>query len=213
MKKLPIATILVLSVFGGYAQKVNQKYDTGFLSMFSKISFQRASQNLPILRRWNQNIRIFLESKETKKTIQQSIDINKIVPLLNGITITWVSDKNDANYLIEIDTIGSNHYYLSYDRDGNIYKCLVTINKKISFSIPDQLRVIRNYFLTSLGHFYFPRNVKFSSVNSCLYSLLNDITEFDEKVIQLEYSNELKAGMTIQEFRGLLATGTINTNK
>ncbi len=206
MKQLILTIVVFVCLSHGFAQSNSIKKDSSFLHIFSQIAFQRTTENIPMLRRWNQNINICIEGVESngfKDSIKQILELPRIQALLNGITINWVTDKNAANYMIRFDTTGRNYYYLSWDRTGNIYKCLVTINTKISFARSEQLLLVRNYFLTSLGHFYFQTGVRFPVINSCLYSLLDNISAFDEKVIQLEYSNELKAGMTLMEFTEL----------
>lgn len=207
MKQINITILFFVCISCCLGQNVSIKHDSSFLNLFSRIAFQRATDNIPMLRKWNQNINICLEgvqSNELKDSIKKSLEIPRIQEQLNGISINWVTDKTAANYLIRFDTTGRNYYYLNWDRGGNIYNCLVTINTKFSFSVLEQIRLVRNYFLCSLGHFYFQRGAHFQPLNSCLYSLLNNISEFDENVLKLEYDKELRAGMSISEFNELV---------
>jgi hypothetical protein len=206
---------------GGFCQVTNDSLyaNADFLKAYSKIAFVAGNDGRAIIRKWNQDIKIFIESNRSEYYKRQVIDIiQKLNPYLNTIEIGLADNKGDANCIIKIDSVSRTHYEISWDESGNIYKSRIYLNNERVFNNSEQIDCISQYLMQILGDFHFPRKFSpalaarlhidqdvaddeaFNNIQSILRSKLNGFTEFDFKVIRLHYLKDIKPGISKHDF-------------
>lgn len=221
MRKVSVIIILLLLGKAGFSQVANEALyaDKEFLNEYSKITFIPGVDGKPIVRKWNQDIKLFVESNDTKfykKRISEIIQ--KINPYLQSVKIVFAETRGDANCLVKIDPLSRTHYVLSWDENGNIYKSTIFLNTESVFNNTDQYAYISEYLMHILGDFHIPGKISAATakrlhidagtaydetvenIQSILKSRINGFTKFDFEVIQFHYQDNLKAGTRKDEF-------------
>jgi hypothetical protein len=204
MKTYIILFPLLLNFSMLFGQKT---YNDEFQNIYEKIAFSKGHNpgNKLVIKKWNQDIKIFFEgdSLDYLKLAMDSL-IQKLSPCINKLRISVVSKLADANYLIRvIDTSGSYYeqpgYYENWTSGSNIYKCTLIINRNTAFNRLEQITSLRSFFISSLGYFTFVE-VDYP-VNSCMYDQFSDVTDFDCKVLNLHYSENIRSGMSKKDVK------------
>ncbi len=221
MKKMSLVMIVLLLCKAGSAQVTRDAFysDADFLKAYSKIAFVPGNDGKVMLRKWNQDIKIFVESNRLayyQKMVTEIID--KINPYLSTIHMGLTEDKGEANCLIKVDTITRTHYDVSWDDNGNIYKGKIFVNSENIFNSSEQKLYISEYFMHILADFHIPGKINpalaqrlridqdafydetVENIHSILKTRLGGFTEFDLKAIQFQYTQDLKAGISKNEF-------------
>jgi len=221
MRKTSLLIILLLFFKAGFNQTSGDGFysDADFLKAYSKVAFTPGADGKVMLRKWNQDIKIFIESSKPAYYKKQVANIIETInPYLHTIKIVLTDDRGDANCLIKIDTVTRTHYDLSWDETGNIYKGKIFLNNESVFNNAEQNSYISEYLMHILGSFHIPGKMSASlakrlridqdalydetveNIQSILKSRLNGFTEFDLKAIQFHYTKDLKAGISRNEF-------------
>ncbi|HTA63771.1 MAG TPA: DUF2927 domain-containing protein [Bacteroidia bacterium] len=199
MIRIIIIFIFLVSNFTAFCQEKNDKI---FQKTYLTIIFNNGSSSTggDILKKWNQDINILYEG-DSCQYLKEVIDnvIAKTSSSIGNLKIRVVTTKADANYIISVNDSTTSSTTTKYHENwtsgsGNIYKCFLTINRVKTFNKNEQKAFLKTYFLKSLGNFSFS-NVK-TPINSSMYDMFNEITDFDLKVLSFHYSNNIKAGMT-----------------
>jgi hypothetical protein len=200
--------LLMFSILLNFSTLLGQEiYNNEFQKIYNQIAFNqgRYKKNDLMIKKWNQDIKIYFEgdSLDYLKAATDSL-IQKLSPCLNKLRINTVSKKVDANYLIKvIDTsytyYDQSGYYESWTSRGSIYRCIYVINRVTTFNRIEHIKLLRSDFMKSLGFFTF--NKVNTSVNSCMFDHLIDITDFDCEVLRLHYSDDIKSGMSKKDVK------------
>ena len=190
------------SIFG---QNTVPIYDSSFQDLYKQMALHPPTLNSrgkvfqPVIKKWDQDISIFIEggSAESRNHIELKLKklITDITPALgNKIKINFVANKSVSNYLIKLDTVGQNSsWYLRWDALFNIYNCILTIDTKTVFNLDEQAGKVSSDFLKSLGDFSVGQLEKPISSEMVVWRL--NITQTDLRILELQYSDEIKPGM------------------
>jgi hypothetical protein len=205
MKKPILLVSLLFCVNSVFCQHSAMIYDSAFQVLYKQVALHPPRLNRqgklydPVIKKWDKDISIYIEggSLNSRTHIEQKLKkvVSEISPALgNKIKIYFVTDKSVANYLIKLDTVGSNtSWYLRWDAMFNIYNCVVTVDTKTIFNLDEQADKVSSDFLKSLGDFSVSQLDKPVSSNMVLWR--KDITETDIRILGLQYSDEIKTGM------------------
>jgi hypothetical protein len=204
MKKSILFFGLICVIETAICQNQAQSYDSSFKAFYKTLALHpgyrndRGIINDSVIRRWDKDINIFVEGgsgKERKEIIAKLKNtIALISPALNNkIKISLVDDKSSANYLININVVGQNRWYLKWDGMNNIYSCIVNINTRITFNRDQQAALAAHYFLKTLGDFAFTANAPVIVSNIRLWR--QDINDVDLQILRVHYSDDIKPGM------------------
>ncbi len=199
--------LLYLTCSGGsiFSQNTSPVYDSAFQELYKQIALHPPTLNSrgkpfqPVIKKWDQDISIFIEggNAESRNHIEQKLKnvISGITPALgNKIKISFVTNKSGSNYLIKLDTMGQNStWYLRWDAYYNIYNCILTINTKTVFNLDEQAGKVSSDFLKSLGDFNISQLEKPVASNMVVWR--KDMTQTDLRILELQYSDEIKPGM------------------
>jgi hypothetical protein len=209
MKKLALLACLLFYLGPVFCQHAIIMYDSVFQDLYKQVALHPIRINRqgklyePVIKKWDKDISIFIEggSLNSRTHIEQKLKkvITEISPALdNKIRIYFVNDKSVANYLIRLDTIGSNtSWYLRWDAMYNIYNCVVSVDTKTVFNLDEQADKVSSDFLKSLGDFSVSQLEKPVSSNMVLWR--KDVTETDLRILGLQYSDDIKPGMKEKE--------------
>jgi hypothetical protein len=205
MKKPILLVCLLFCTCTAFCQHSAMLYDSVFQDLYKQVALHPPRLNRqgklydPVIKKWDKDISIYIEggSLNSRAHIEQKLKkvVSEISPALgNKIKIYFVTDKSVANYLIKLDTVGSNtSWYLRWDAMFNIYNCVVTVDTKTIFNLDEQADKVSSDFLKSLGDFSVSQLDKPVSSNMVLWR--KDITETDIRILGLQYSDDIKTGM------------------
>jgi len=213
MKKIAFLTVCLCAiVITCWSQNEPGTYDSSFRALYKAAALhpgrinRRGIMNDSIVRRWDKDIAIYVTggtSKERKEVLGKLKNtIALLSPALNNkINISFTDEKRNANYLINLDFKGSSGWWIDWDRLGNIYKCILTLNTRQVFNHEQQADLVSHYFYQSLGDFVFNKTDRDGllkndpSIASNVSLWRQDINDIDLRMLKLHYSDDIKPGM------------------
>jgi plasmid maintenance system killer protein len=215
MKKIILFFSFICVIETAICQNQARQYDSSFKAFYKTLALHPGYKNPrgivrdSVIRRWDKDINIFVDGgigKERKEIIAKLKNtIALIYPALNNkIKISFADDKSSANYLINLNIVGENRWYLKWDRMDNIYSCIVNINTRITFNYDQQAALASHYFLKTLGDFTYPQDAPLVVSNMRLWR--QDINNIDLQILRVHYSDDIKPGMAEKDIDNFFST-------
>ncbi len=206
MKTIFIAFTLIL--IGCSVQNNTNNFTQEEINYFSEIALgAEFGDEIPVIKKWNQNIRIKIEGEPTSEDLEIIndiiVDLNelisgikiKLVEKKENLTITFSPESDfgsiDQNY---IPTNYGFFWALWHDDNYVIYNASILVSSA-EITQNERSHLIREELTQSLGLM----NDSGKYIDSIFYQKWTDVTEFteiDRAVIKLLYLKKIKPGMT-----------------
>jgi len=206
MKTIFIAFTLIL--IGCSVQNNTNNFTQEEINYFSEIALgAEFGDEIPVIKKWNKNIRIKIEGEPTSEDLEIIndiiVDLNelisgikiKLVEKKENLTITFSPESDfgsiDQNY---IPTNYGFFWALWHDDNYVIYNASILVSSA-DITQNERSHLIREELTQSLGLM----NDSGKYIDSIFYQKWTDVTEFteiDRAVIKLLYLKKIKPGMT-----------------
>ena len=206
MKTIFIAFTLIL--IGCSVQNNTNNFTQEEINYFSEIALgAEFGDEIPVIKKWNKNIRIKIEGEPTSEDLEIIndiiVDLNE---LISGIKIKFVEKKENLTITFspesDFGSIDQNYIPTNYGffwalwHDDNyvIYNASILVSSA-DITQNERSHLIREELTQSLGLM----NDSGKYIDSIFYQKWTDVTEFteiDRAVIKLLYLKKIKPGMT-----------------